>query len=406
MPAKGAISVSRTPRYDVVVVGAGVIGLVTAWRTAQRGLGVAVADPAPASGTTHVSAGMLTPVTEAAYGEEELLTFTLASHRRWPAFAAELERTTGLPSGYRARGTLEVAFDGDDMAVLDELLEFRRGLGLEVERLTGREIRRLEPMLAPSVRGGLHAPDDGSADPRLLTRALMAASEQAGVAFVRRRVVEVTTEAGTATGVRLAAGGQDTGLTGNGDTARPEPDTGEELAAEKVVLAAGVGTAALAGLPVRAVKGQILRLRTPVEFVTRTIRGLVRGTPVYVVPRDDGEIALGATQEDLADTRVTAGGVWQLLRDAHDLLPGITELELAETAAGLRPCAPDNFPVLGASSIPGLYAATGHFRHGVLLAPATGEVMAEALVTGRLPESAACFAADRFPIRQEERTCG
>lgn len=371
-------------RFDVVVAGAGVIGLVTAWRAAQRGLRVAVADPAPVSGATHVSAGMLTPVTEAAYGEEELLALTLASHRAWPGFAAELEQAAGLPSGYRARGTLEVAYDRDDMAALDELLEFRRGLGLKVERLTGREIRRLEPMLAPSVRGGLHAPDDGSADPRQLTRALLAAGERAGVTFVRHRVAEVTTHGGAATGVRL--------------------DHGEELAADKVVLATGVDTPALADLPVRAVKGQILRLRTPVEFVERTIRGLVRGTPVYVVPRDDGEIVLGATQEELTDTQVTAGGVWQLLRDAHDLVPGVTELELTETAAGLRPCTPDNFPLLGPTATPGLYAATGHFRHGVLLAPATGEVMAETLTTGRLPGQAKAFRADRF--QEEARTCG
>jgi glycine oxidase len=173
------------------------------------------------------------------------------------------------------------------------------------------------------------------------------------------------------------------------------------------VLAAGWQSGVLSGLPpgtappVRPVKGQILRLRprpgAPAAPLARTVRGLVRGSSVYLVPRADGEIVVGATQEELgSDTTVTAGGVWELLRDARLLVPGITELELAEAMAGLRPGTPDNAPVLGPAALPGLVLATGHFRGGVLLAPVTAEVIAEYLATEALPELAAPFTAARF----------
>ncbi|WP_017600004.1 FAD-dependent oxidoreductase, partial [Nocardiopsis lucentensis] len=131
-------------------------------------------------------------------------------------------------------------------------------------------------------------------------------------------------------------------------------------------------------------------------LVSRTVRGLVRGFPVYFVPREDGEVVVGATQEELGyDTALTAGGLWQVLRDARELVPGVTELEITETCVGLRPGSPDNEPLLGPTRIPGVHLAGGHHRHGVLLTPVTGEAMGEALTSGALPEYARPFAADR-----------
>ena len=170
-------------------------------------------------------------------------------------------------------------------------------------------------------------------------------------------------------------------------------------------------SAALAGLgpalPLRPVKGQILRLRPgprpagipgmPASLLGRTVRGLVRGSSVYLVPRADGELVVGATQEELGpDTTVTAGGVWELLRDARLLGPGITEFELAQAQAGLRPGTPDNAPAIGPGALPGLVLATGHFRGGVLLAPVTADMVADYLSSGHLPELAAPFAPARF----------
>ncbi|MBG0829437.1 glycine oxidase ThiO [Planomonospora sp. ID67723] len=375
-----ARSSSPGPRtaYDLLLIGGGLIGLSTAWRAARRGLRVAVVDPAPASAAaaSHAAAGMLAPVSEVTYTEEPLLRLGLASLARWPAFAAELAADSGRDLGdldYRADGMLEVAFGSDDLAALDELAAFMGKLDLPVERLTGRECRRLEPMLAPAVRGGLLARGDAWVDPRRVTRALLAALERRGVDMVPARVAGLERSGEAVVGVRLAPGaGTSTG------------PSGEVVRAERVVLAAGAWSGAMEGLPpevlppVRPVKGQIMRLRSPEPILRRCVRGVVHGSYVYLVPRGDGELVLGATQEELGfDTRVTAGGLWELLRDARELVPGVTELEVADVVAGLRPGTPDNLPLIGPTALPGLWLATGHHRGGVLLAPLTADLLLE-----------------------------
>lgn len=371
---------------DVLVVGGGVIGLVTAWQAARRGLRVTVADPRPGGGAARVAAGMLAAVTELHYGEETLLALNLASARRYPQFVEELTEASGRRLGYRECGTLAVALDGDERAQLRELHALHTRHGLDSQWLSGRECRRLEPMLAPGVRGGLRVSGDHQIDPRRLASALVVACARAGVAFRRARAVRLLVAAGRARGVEL--------------------DDGTSVAAERTVLAAGCWSGALAGLPpevavpVRPVKGQVLRLRVPAAhapFLSRTVRAVVRGAGVYLVPRADGELVLGATSEERGqDTTVTAGGVYELLRDAHELVPGITELPLAETSAGLRPASPDNAPLLGPTALSGLQLATGHHRNGVLLTPETGAIMAHALTEGELPPHARAFSPLRF----------
>ncbi|MET9500228.1 glycine oxidase ThiO [Streptomyces sp. NPDC006622] len=372
----------------VLVVGGGIIGLVTAWRAAQRGFATAVVDPEPGRGAAQVAAGMLAAVTELHYGEQTLLALNLESARRYPDFVAELTELTGHDLGYRRSGTLAVALDADDRAHLRELHALQRQSGLASEWLSGRECRRLEPMLAPGVRGGLRVDGDHQIDPRRLAAALMAACERTGVTFHRDWAERLTVKAGRATGVRTRAG--------------------TTLVAEQVVLAAGSLSGRLAGVPaeavppVRPVKGQVLRLTVPrpyAPFLTRTVRAVVRGSQVYLVPRENGELVVGATSEELGwDTTVTAGGVYELLRDAHELVPGITELPLTETRAGLRPGSPDNAPLLGPAGLDGLLLATGHHRNGVLLTPVTGDAMAHALVTGELPDEARPFTPGRFHV--------
>ncbi|GGZ31629.1 glycine oxidase ThiO [Streptomyces poonensis] len=368
------------------MLGGGIIGLVTAWRAAQRGLATAVVDPAPGGGAAQVAAGMLAAVTELHYGEETLLGLNLESARRYPAFAAELGEAAGQDLGYRQCGTLAVALDADDRAHLRELHALQIRSGLESQWLSGRECRRLEPMLAPGVRGGLRVDGDHQIDPRRLAKALVTACERAGVVFHRVWAEELTVVRGRAAGVRAA--------------------DGTELAAGQTVLAAGSLSGRLAGIPeealppVRPVKGQVVRLAVPpryAPFLSRTVRAVVRGSQVYLVPRENGELVVGATSEELGwDTTVTAGGVYELLRDAHELVPGITELPLTETRAGLRPGSPDNAPLLGPTALDGLVLATGHYRNGVLLTPVTGDVMAHVLTTGGLPDVARDFTPRRF----------
>ncbi|WP_338676190.1 FAD-dependent oxidoreductase [Streptomyces sp. SCSIO 30461] len=396
---------------DVLVVGGGIIGLVTAWRAAQRGLRTVLADPDPGGGAAQVAAGMLAAVTELHYGEETLLGLNLASARRYPDFVAELEEASGQDTGYRACGTLAVALDADDRAHLRELHALQRRCGLDSVWLTGRDCRRLEPMLAPGVRGGLRVDGDHQIDPRRLASALLVACERAGVAFHRAWATRLTVDGNRATGALLGPPGTPPGESPAG--ASPEPaGVSHEVDADQVVLAAGSLSGRLAGVPdeilppVRPVKGQVLRLAVPAPrapFLSRTVRAVVRGSQVYLVPRANGELVVGATSEELGwDTTVTAGGVYELLRDAHELVPGITELPLTETRAGLRPGSPDNAPLLGPTELPGLLLATGHYRNGVLLTPVTGDALADALVSGELPEEARPFTPHRFsPARQE-----
>lgn len=379
---------------DVLVIGGGIIGLVTAWRAAQRGFTVAVVDPEPGGGAARVAAGMLAAVTELHYGEQTLLGLNLASARRYPDFAAELTEASGQDLGYRRCGTLAVAMDADDRAHLRELHALQHRSGLESEWLSGRECRRLEPMLAPGVRGGLQVDGDHQIDPRRLAKALVTACERAGVEFHRTWAERLTVVRDRAAGV-LTTGG-------------------EQLGAGQVVLAAGSLSGKLPGVPadvlppVRPVKGQVLRLTVPkryAPFLSRTVRAVVRGSQVYLVPRENGELVVGATSEELGwDTTVTAGGVYELLRDAHELVPGITELPLTETRAGLRPGSPDNAPLLGPTALDGLLVATGHYRNGVLLTPVTGDAMAHVLTTGELPEEARPFAPGRFSTALTEQT--
>ena len=344
---------------------------------------MAVVDPSPGAGASWAAAGMLAPVTEVHYGEDRLLALNLESNRRYAAFVAELEEVSGRSAGYRPCGTIVVARDVDDNAALADLFAFQEQLGLDVTRLRGRECRELEPGLAPGVRGGILVEGDHQVDNRALVKALLAAGEATGVEVLPERVERVEVAHGRVASVATARG---------------------TIAAGAVVLAAGCWSSQIPGLPaeavppVRPVKGQLLHLRTPVAdrpaiLAARNVRGL----DVYVVPRADGRVVVGATVEERSfDTTVTAGAVFTLLRAAYELLPGITELELVETTAGLRPGSPDNAPILGTTPVEGLICATGHFRNGILLTPVTADAIAELVDTGRTPVEIEPFTPERF----------
>ncbi|MGW7685711.1 glycine oxidase ThiO [Kribbella sp. NPDC054772] len=371
---------------DVVVIGSGLIGLATAWRLAADGIQVTVCDPTPGTQTSNVAAGMLAPVTEVEFGEDDLLALNLASVTAWPAFAAELEQLTGLPAGLHQTGTLAVAYDVDDAAALRRLADYQRRLGLEVEELSGRDARRREPLLATGVSGAVWVPGDHSVDNRQAVATLLRAVDLSGVQLIRQRVTRVITSGTTATGVLL--------------------DNGDTVHAGYVVAATGPWSSQLEGVPdelrppVRPVKGEVLRLRVPEAYrpaLRHTVRATARGFSVYLVPRPGGELVVGATTSELGyDTRVLAGGVFALLRDARTVLPISDELEFVEAIAGLRPATPDNAPILGPSGVDRLLWATGHYRNGVLLTPVTAQVIADTVRTGTLPDLAKPFLVSRF----------
>jgi glycine oxidase len=363
---------------DVVVVGGGVIGTAIAWRAASAGLEVILADPARGDAASQVAAGMLAPVSEALFGEGALLRVNLLAVGRFGSFAAELEEVTGQQVGVRREGTMAIAYDPGDYAALIRLTAFRRSAGLDAEELDSRACRQLEGFLTPDVHGGVLFAGDWSVDNRRYAAALREAAAAAGVRFVRDQVSQVLVHDGRAAGVRLADGGA----------------AGPQISSGAVVVAAGCWSGVLAGLPdslraaIRPVKGQLLRLRHPAGMppvISHTIRATVRGAEVYLVPRADGEVIVGATQEERGpDRTVTAGAVHDLLHDAMSVLPVTSELILAETCAGLRPGTPDNGPIVGVTGVGGLLLATGHYRNGILMSPVTADAIV-AHLTGQPP---------------------
>jgi glycine oxidase len=337
---------------DVIVVGGGIVGLFVAWRARQRGLDVRVLDAADDDGVAWpVAAGMLAPISEAQFGEagRRSLELGLAAAARWPSAARELGEASGIDPALRRSGTLVVARDRDEAEALERERRFREQLGLPVTALLPSAARRQEPALAPTLRAALDVPDDHSVDPRRVVaglRAVLGDAVRSGA-----RVAEVAADA-------------------------VELESGEVVAGRRVVVCAGAWSGGLVDVPVRPLKGQVVRLRDPAGpgMLTRTLRF----SQTYLVPRGDGRYVLGATSEERGfDTTVTAGGVYELLRDAGELVPGISELVIEETLAGLRPVTPDTLPLIGPRG--GVVWATGHGRDGILLSALTADLVADLL---------------------------
>jgi glycine oxidase len=371
------------PTADVVVIGAGAIGTAVAWRCAQRGLSVTVIDPDPHRGAWRTAAGMLAPITELTYTETPLLHLGLDSLGRWPLFAAELAAETNRSVGFEECGTVLVAWDGADLAALRDMHRFATRLGIAGQMLTGRELRQLEPAVAPGLPGALQSPGDHQVDPRLLHAALVAAGARRGVRTVRSRG-ELLVEDGRARGVRVAGGDVHT--------------------CGSVVLAAGSWSAHVDGVPaavappVRPVKGQTVRVALPgPQRLQHVVRGWVKGMPVYLVPRRDGRIVVGASSEERGfDVAPRAGAVYELLRDGQSLVPELGEAVLEEVSTGLRPGSPDNAPIVGATAVDGLFVATGHHRNGILLTPVTADGTAALIADGAAPAALVPFSPSRF----------
>lgn len=399
-----------TVHADVAVIGGGVVGHGIAWEAQCSGRSVALIDDAPGSGASWAAAGMLAPVSELHYQEEDLLELMLDASSRWPGFAAGIAGATGADSGYLTTPTLAVGADAADRRALMDLRAVQQANGLAVEPLTVREARQREPLLSPAIACALDTPADHQVDPRRLVAALrralagavrgkpgLAAAGAVDGYAVPDRAGGLLWEGGSVVGTSLAGGGT--------------------VLATETIVANGLQAGDLGGLPggldlpLRPVHGDILRLAVPPHLqplVTSTVRGLVHGVPVYIVPRQDGTVVIGATQrEDALSDAVSAGGVYQLLRDAQALVPAVAELELLECTARARPGTPDNAPLLGrvpaadgsagnqAGHVPGLIIATGFFRHGVLLTPAAAAICA-GLLEGHADPRWAPFSPERF----------
>ncbi len=362
-----------------VVVGGGAIGMSVAWRLARAGVVVTLVERERVGrGASHVAAGMLAPITEAGHGhcDDAMVRFARASLARDPSFVAELENDADLPVPLDAHGTLIAALDRDDVESVQRAYQHRRALDLPVEWLSGARAREIEPLLSPRASAAMWIPDDHQVDTRALLRALARACVHRGVTIREDTPVERVLERdGTVFGVRTARG---------------------DVEAEVVVIAAGAWSGGLDGsdVPVRPVKGQIVRLRGSDAF---PLAHVIRTPRVYVLRKSDGVVLVGATQEEMGfDLTPSAGAVKNLLEHAFEVVPAIYELVFDGVETGLRPATSDHLPVVGASRLRGLVYATGHFRSGILLAPATADAVVDGVAKGRFADDVAAFSPERF----------
>ena len=374
---------------SVAIIGAGVVGLGIAWRLAGRAT-VSVFDRGAAgSGASHAAAGMLAACCEAEPGEEDLIALGRDSQARWPAFAEELLRASGVDVELRREGTLVLALTADDQAEIAHRLEFQRRFDLPLEWLAAAATRAREPHLAGKIAGALFSPQDHQVDNRKLAQALRSAAEADGVAvFEHRPVKEIWQQSGQVRGVTLEDGGS--------------------VPADVVVLAAGAWSRGIGGLPpdrrppVRPVKGQMLALQ--MDAAAPLLKHVLWAPGAYLVPRRDGRLIIGGTVEEKGfDQTITAGGMLTLLEAAWRAVPAIEELPLAETWVGHRPGSRDDAPILGRGPLDGLFYATGHHRNGILLAPVTADAMARLILDDVVEPAIRPFGLERFlPARAAE----
>ena len=376
----------------IVIVGGGICGLGIGWRLAKAGRDVTIIDRGEAAmAATWAAAGMLAPQAEAEHAEEALLPLAMESCRMWQSFSEELQRDSGIDVDYRTEGTLVVAVDRDDCELLEYRFTYLRDLGLNLEWLSGYEARQKEPYLSRAVSGALFSPEDHQVDSRLVGSALKACFINAGGNLRENTSVdEILTNSGRVTGVRV------------GD---------REINAEIVVVAAGAWSRNIAGLPpeasppVRPLKGQMLAVQMPAAapILQHVLWGPGNSIvpSIYLAPKSDGRLIIGATVEEMGfDTSLTAGGMFELLRSAWEVLPGIYDLPLVESWAGLRPASRDDAPILGPTGVEGIVMATGHHRNGILLAPITADTVSDYILTGTVADIMRPFMLERFTKSQ------
>jgi glycine oxidase len=372
----------------IAIVGGGVIGLAIGWRLATAGCGVDLFERGAAGhGASWAAAGMLAAGIEAEPGEATLYALNRLSQDMWPGFAAEIETASGMAIGYRDEGTVAVALTRDDAAQLRFHYDFQRSLGIELEWLSAAQSRRREPHLHPGLAAAVFSPRDHQVDNRRLVTALRRVFLAAGGRLHEHAEVTAVETAGDhVTGLRL----------------------GEVLhAADVVVLAAGAWSAGIAGLPraarppVRPVKGQMLAVR--MDAAAPLLRHVVWTPKVYLVPRGDGRLIVGATVEERGfDASLTVGGILALLEGAWRAVPGIEELPIDEMWAGFRPGSRDDAPMLGPSPLAGLVLATGHHRNGILLTPVTADAVSRYILSGEVDDTIRPFAIGRFAATARE----
>jgi glycine oxidase len=367
---------------DVIIIGAGVIGLTIARALKQRGAGdVTLIDRGrPGAEASWAAGGILAPQVEVDQ-QDDFFRLACASRDLYPEFAESLKTETGVDVELNTTGTLCVGFTPEDEAELQSRFDWQQREGLSVEWLSGDEARQVEPGVSSRVSCALRFPRDWQIENRRLMNALVRANEELGTQFL--------------------IGTQVTGIRIEDQTVRGVETAGGRVDAPIVIVAAGAW-ASLIGSPnsslppigVEPVRGQMLCF----EARPQIVRHVIYSSSGYLVPRLDGRVLAGSTAEQVGfDKSVTAEGVAAIKSMATEIAPAMETLPLIDSWAGFRPRASDGLPVLGpCSGIQGLIYATGHYRNGILLAPITGKVIADVIVDGVVPDSIQSFSPDRF----------
>jgi glycine oxidase len=368
---------------DVIIIGGGVIGLTIARELARRGMRqvTLIERGRPGAEASWAAGGILAPQVEVD-NKDAFFQLACASRDLYPEFAASLKEETGVDVELDTTGTLCVGFTPDDETEMRSRYEWQQTEGLEVEWLTGDQARRLEPSISDKVVCGLRFPRDFQVENRRLISALVRANEELGVQLVTGLSVKA---------IRIK-GEKVCGVeTGGGFVDSPT-----------VVVAAGAWSSQidLPGLPpfeIEPVRGQMLCFAAHAHIA----RHVIYSSRGYLVPRRDGRVLAGSTAEHVRfDKSVTREGIDAIQSMAVEIVPGIAALPMIDSWAGFRPRAKDGLPVLGSSAkTAGLFYATGHYRNGILLAPITGEVLADEIVDGIRPTSLETFSPNRLGLK-------
>jgi glycine oxidase len=366
---------------NTIIIGGGIIGLSVGWQLLKKGHHVEILEREKQGGlTSYVSAGLLAPQAEMGFEEIELFNYCRYSLGLYPKLIDELKQETGIDVILDRCGTLMTAFDRDDNEWLRRLFNFREKVGLPVQWITGTEAREIEPYLSPKCVSAIWIPADAQIDHRKLLEALKAAFLKYGGKYYEEHNVErININAKHIQSVHVH---------------------GNDIKADNVIVCAGSWSKLIEGLPenlkppVRPVKGQIISLK---KDESCNLKHAIRAPDVYLVPKPDGRLLVGATVEEMGyDMQPTAGEIYRLLERGWETVPSIYDLKILALEVGLRPGSRDHMPIIGNCEIEGLYFATGHYRNGILLTPATAYDLSEHIATGKVPEQMGYFNISRF----------
>jgi glycine oxidase len=365
----------------ILIIGGGIIGLSTGWQLAKKGYDVEILERGKAgTSASYAAAGMLAPQAEMGFEDIELFNLCRSSLAMYPDFVNELFEDSGIKVEVEKTGCILPGFDRDDGERLRRLYNFREKINLPVVWLTGSEAREVEPFLSPKSNGAIWIEDDAQINNRKLLEGLKTAFENCGgKLYEDHNVDKVIIRNGKVTGSHFH---------------------GINVEYDKIIVCAGAWSKQIEGIPenllppVRPVKGQIINLKLN---DTCRITKVVRAPDVYLLPKSDGRLVVGASNEEMGfDTNPTAGEIFRLLERAWEAVPSVYDLPIESIDVGLRPGSRDHQPIIGDTEIDGLYFATGHYRNGVLLTPITAYGLSSWISSGKKPDSLEHFQLSRF----------